>query len=145
VALAVSGLSGIADMYHRNVLYTSSTGSNPRVDGLKSVRAWEPNPNKQHPPDPYVLTIHLLHFCCCVIRRFIAFRFPFSSLLMLSLLSFLVSFRFVFFSPILLARNFWICFSLLISWTLYSYFSLVDSTMAPQRRRTLSWIQSRCQ
>jgi hypothetical protein len=53
VALAVSGLSGIADMYHRNVLYTSSTGANPQVGGLKSIRAWEPNPNKLHPPDPY--------------------------------------------------------------------------------------------
>lgn len=53
VALAVSGLSGIADMYHRGVLYTSGTGANPQVGGLKSIRAWEPNPNKQHPPDPY--------------------------------------------------------------------------------------------
>lgn len=53
VALTVSGLSSIVDIYHDNVLYTSSTGSNPQVGGLKSIRAWEPNPDPKHPPDPY--------------------------------------------------------------------------------------------
>jgi len=53
VALSVSGLSGLADMYHANVLYPSGTGANPQVGGLKSVRAWEPNPDPDHPPDPF--------------------------------------------------------------------------------------------
>jgi len=35
------------------VMYTSGTGANPQVGGLKSVRAWEPNPDPQHPPDPF--------------------------------------------------------------------------------------------
>eukprot|EP01126_Amoeba_proteus_P038037 TRINITY_DN394_c0_g2_i2.p1 TRINITY_DN394_c0_g2~~TRINITY_DN394_c0_g2_i2.p1 ORF type:complete len:703 (-),score=114.45 TRINITY_DN394_c0_g2_i2:78-1964(-) len=51
VALALSGLSDFVDIYHRNVLMTSSTGSNPTVNGLKSIRAWEPNPDPVHPPD----------------------------------------------------------------------------------------------
>jgi len=51
VALALSGLSEVVDVYHRNILMTSSTGSNPQVNGLKSVRAWEPNPDPKHPPD----------------------------------------------------------------------------------------------
>jgi len=53
VALAVCGMAPIVDIYHRNVLYTSSTGANPIVGGLKSVRAWEPNPDPKHPPDPF--------------------------------------------------------------------------------------------
>jgi len=53
VALAISGLAPIVDIYHNNVLYTSSTGANPQVGGLKSVRAWEPNPDPKHPPDPF--------------------------------------------------------------------------------------------
>jgi len=53
VALAVSGLGGLVDMYQRNVLYTSATGANLQVGGLKSIRAWEPNPDPEHPPDPF--------------------------------------------------------------------------------------------
>jgi hypothetical protein len=55
VALSLSGLAGIVDIYHNNVLYPSTTGSNPQADGLKSIRAWEPNPDVKHPPEPYVL------------------------------------------------------------------------------------------
>jgi hypothetical protein len=51
VALTLNGLVEVVDAYHRNVLYTSSTGSNPQVNGLKSIRAWEPNPDPVHPPD----------------------------------------------------------------------------------------------
>lgn len=51
VALALSGLTEVVDVYHRNTLMTSSTGSNPQVNGLKSLRAWEPNPDPKHPPD----------------------------------------------------------------------------------------------
>lgn len=51
VALALSGLTEIVDVYHRNILMTSSTGSNPQASGLKSTRAWEPNPDPKHPPD----------------------------------------------------------------------------------------------
>jgi len=50
VSLALSGLHEMVDVYHRNVLMTSSTGSNPQVNGLKSIRAWEPNPDPIHPP-----------------------------------------------------------------------------------------------
>lgn len=52
VSLAVSGLASIVDIYHDNVLFTSSTGANPQTGGLKSIRAWEPNPDPKHPPDP---------------------------------------------------------------------------------------------
>jgi len=47
----VSGLAALPDVYHRNVLYTSGTGAIPIVGGLKSIRAWEPNPDPEHPPD----------------------------------------------------------------------------------------------
>jgi len=53
VALTVSGMGGIVDIYQDQVLFTSSTGSNPLAEGLKSIRAWEPNPDKLHPPDPF--------------------------------------------------------------------------------------------
>jgi len=53
VALTLSGFSDVTQIYHRNVLYTSATGSNPQVGGLKSIRAWEPNPDPEHPPDPF--------------------------------------------------------------------------------------------
>jgi hypothetical protein len=39
VALALSGLSELVDVYYRNVLYTSTTGSNDFADGLESIRA----------------------------------------------------------------------------------------------------------
>jgi len=53
LALTLSGLGELADVYYRNVLYTSSTGANLQVGGLKSIRAWEPNPDPEHPPDPF--------------------------------------------------------------------------------------------
>jgi hypothetical protein len=51
LALTLSGMVEIVDVYHMNVLYTSSTGANPQIGGLKSARAWEPNPDPKHPPD----------------------------------------------------------------------------------------------
>jgi len=39
VALALSGLNGIVEVYYRNVLYTSTTGSNEIADGLQNIRA----------------------------------------------------------------------------------------------------------
>jgi len=53
VALALSGFESITGMYYRNVMYTSGTGANPQIGGLKSIRAWEPNPDPTHPPDPF--------------------------------------------------------------------------------------------
>jgi hypothetical protein len=53
VALALSGFSEITGVYYRNVMYTSGTGANPQIGGLKSIRAWEPNPDPTHPPDPF--------------------------------------------------------------------------------------------
>jgi len=46
-------MTEVVDIYFRNVLMTSSTGSNPQVNGLKSTRAWEPNPDPVHPPDKF--------------------------------------------------------------------------------------------
>eukprot|EP01121_Diplochlamys_sp_Union-15-3_P004193 TRINITY_DN141_c0_g2_i2.p1 TRINITY_DN141_c0_g2~~TRINITY_DN141_c0_g2_i2.p1 ORF type:complete len:663 (-),score=169.39 TRINITY_DN141_c0_g2_i2:41-2029(-) len=42
IALALSGCSQYVDMYNRGVLYPSSTGANPQVDGLISIRANKP-------------------------------------------------------------------------------------------------------
>jgi len=53
VALALAGFHEVVDIYFRNILMTSSTGSNPQVNGLKSTRAWEPNPDPVHPPDKF--------------------------------------------------------------------------------------------
>jgi hypothetical protein len=53
VGLTLSGLGNLVDMYHKNILYTSGSGANPIVGGLKSIRAWEPNPDPEHPPDPF--------------------------------------------------------------------------------------------
>eukprot|EP01129_Flabellula_baltica_P000437 TRINITY_DN1044_c0_g1_i1.p1 TRINITY_DN1044_c0_g1~~TRINITY_DN1044_c0_g1_i1.p1 ORF type:complete len:684 (-),score=174.24 TRINITY_DN1044_c0_g1_i1:38-2089(-) len=39
VALALSGLSDFVEVYYRNVLYTSTTGSNPFAGGLANIRA----------------------------------------------------------------------------------------------------------
>jgi len=53
VALALNGFAEVGDVYYRNVMYTSGTGANPQIGGLKSIRAWEPNPDPEHPPDPF--------------------------------------------------------------------------------------------
>eukprot|EP01128_Nolandella_sp_AFSM9_P010103 TRINITY_DN6932_c0_g1_i1.p1 TRINITY_DN6932_c0_g1~~TRINITY_DN6932_c0_g1_i1.p1 ORF type:complete len:719 (-),score=179.21 TRINITY_DN6932_c0_g1_i1:81-2237(-) len=53
ISLALAGLSDFVDIYTRNVLLTSSTGANVAVGGLKSIRAWEPNPDPESPPDPF--------------------------------------------------------------------------------------------
>jgi len=39
VALSLSGLADVVDVYYRNVLYTSTTGSNEFADGLANIRA----------------------------------------------------------------------------------------------------------
>jgi len=39
VSLALSGLGELVDVYYRNVLYTSTTGSNDYADGLENIRA----------------------------------------------------------------------------------------------------------
>jgi hypothetical protein len=39
VALSLSGLADLVDVYYRNVLYTSTTGSNEFADGLANIRA----------------------------------------------------------------------------------------------------------
>eukprot|EP01123_Difflugia_compressa_P007722 TRINITY_DN211_c0_g1_i5.p1 TRINITY_DN211_c0_g1~~TRINITY_DN211_c0_g1_i5.p1 ORF type:complete len:720 (-),score=159.75 TRINITY_DN211_c0_g1_i5:80-2176(-) len=53
VGLSLAGFADFTGMYYRNVMYTSGTGANPQIGGLKSIRAWEPNPDPQHPPDPF--------------------------------------------------------------------------------------------
>eukprot|EP01120_Amphizonella_sp_Union-15-10_P008340 TRINITY_DN2989_c0_g1_i1.p1 TRINITY_DN2989_c0_g1~~TRINITY_DN2989_c0_g1_i1.p1 ORF type:complete len:667 (-),score=152.82 TRINITY_DN2989_c0_g1_i1:49-2049(-) len=42
VALTLVGAHEYVDVYHRGVLYSSSTGANPTVDGLVSIRADKP-------------------------------------------------------------------------------------------------------
>ena len=39
IALALAGLAQVADVYERNVLYTSSTGSNPTLGGIIDTRS----------------------------------------------------------------------------------------------------------
>jgi hypothetical protein len=53
VALSLTGFEAVSSVYYRNVMYTSGTGANPQIGGLKSIRAWEPNPDPTHPPDPF--------------------------------------------------------------------------------------------
>lgn len=38
IALSLSGLSSVAGVYERNVLYTSSTGENPQLTGIPDIR-----------------------------------------------------------------------------------------------------------
>jgi hypothetical protein len=48
VALSLSGFGDIVDVYFRNVLYVSTTGSNPFADGLKSIRASSRNADQDY-------------------------------------------------------------------------------------------------